>query len=153
MSCAEPPAPNVSLTPAETTLAETVWAASVDLAEIARKLPGAGAAARVLDRLSEELAEAAAMVRALPGRPAGASGRDWQLLAALRTAHSEHEDVAEFTARGLARLAAELGSAEAVLANRPGSWEAGHVARLLRATVGDDDSGLPVYGPGSGGSV
>jgi hypothetical protein len=147
-----PRTPNVSLTPAETTLAETVWSAGVDLAEVARKLPG-GDAARVLDRLSEELAEAAAMVRALPGRPAGASGRDWQILAALRTAHSEHEDVAEFAARGLARLAAELGSAEAVLANRPGSWEAGHVARLLRATVGDDDSGLPVYGPGSGGSV
>jgi hypothetical protein len=142
---------NVSLTPAETTLAETVWSAGVDLAEVARNMPG-GDAARVLDRLSEELAEAAAMVRCLPGRPAEASGRDWQLLSASRTAHAEHEDVAEFIARALGRLAAELGSAGAVLENRPDSREATHVRALLAGTVGTDNSGLPLYG-GAGGSV
>jgi hypothetical protein len=45
-----------------------------DLAKVAEALPEAGSpppnAARVLTQLSGELAEAAAMVRALPGRPA-----------------------------------------------------------------------------------
>jgi hypothetical protein len=122
----------------EATLRETVWSVSVDAAELARHLPGDDASARVLDKLSEELAEAAQAHRALPGRPAAMSGHDYQLLTALRTAHAAAEDVAEFIAHGCARLAAELGSTCAVLSNRDGSWEASHVAELLRGTVGDD---------------
>lgn len=124
----------------EATLRETARAAAADAADLARDLPGdAAASARVADRLSEELAETGAMLRALPGRPVRASGRDWQILGALRTAHAEREDVAEFVARALARLAWELGGTGLVLANRPGSWEAAHVADLLSGTVGDGE--------------
>jgi hypothetical protein len=138
----------------ETTVKETASATATDLAELAAVLPGdATASARVADKLSEELAELGLMLRALPARPAAMSGHDYQLLAALRTAHAAGEDVAETVARALARLAAELGGMWQVLANRPGSWEASHVAELLRGTVGPDDENLPAYGPGAGGSL
>jgi len=56
----------------------TVQQAIADLVEVSQWLPGqtpgeATRAAATLDRLSQELAEAAAMTRALPGRPARAS--------------------------------------------------------------------------------
>src|SRR5260370_12493315 len=89
----------------EATLRESANAAAPDLAELARHLPGDDANARVLDKIGEEVAEAAQMLRSLPGRPVAASGHDWQLLGALRSAHAAGEDVAEFVARGCARLA------------------------------------------------
>jgi hypothetical protein len=135
------------------TLRETVWSVSVDAGEIARRLPGDDSNARVLDKLSEELAEAAQAHRALPGRPAPMSGHDYVLLMALRTAHAAGEDVGETIARALARLAAELGGMWQVLANRPRSWEARLVADLLQGTVGPGDENLPPYGPGAGGSL
>jgi hypothetical protein len=97
---APPPGPEV-------TVRETAHAVLADLAEL--DLPGGTDSQRrgsavVLDRLAEELAEAAAMLRALPGRPAAMSGHDYQLLAALRTAHTAGEDVGETIARALARL-------------------------------------------------
>jgi GntR family transcriptional regulator len=60
-------------------LRETVQQAITDLAEVAQWLPGvtpdeAGHAAAILERLSEETAEAAAMIRALPARPPAATG-------------------------------------------------------------------------------
>jgi ABC-type transporter Mla subunit MlaD len=141
-----PETPAATPSPAETTLRETASAAAADLAELADRLPGdIRRSAGVADRISEEVAEVAAMIRSLPGRPAEMSGHDCQMLAALRTAHAAHEDVAEFVARGLARLAAELGSTEAVLSNRSGSWEAGHVRGLLHDTVGEDSEALPMY--------
>jgi hypothetical protein len=140
----------------ETTLTETARSSLADLAAL--DLPGASQSqqagnAVILDRLAEELAEAAAMLRALPGRPREMSGHDYALLAALRTAHAAGEDVGETIARTLARLAGELGGARQVLANRPGSWEASSVRELLRGTVGPDDENLPAYGPGAGGSL
>lgn len=132
----------------ETTVKETAGATATDLAELAAILPGdTAASARVADKLSEELAELAQMLRALPGRPAAMSGHDFQLLAALRTAHARSEDIGETIARALARLAAELGSSFAVLANRPGSWEASSVRELLRGTVGPGDEHLPGVTP------
>src|SRR5258708_34268361 len=122
---------------------QSVSAAAAAL--ITRPEPGQ-AEARVADRLAEELAEAAAMLRALPGRPAAMSGHDYALLAALRTAHTAGEDVAGTVARALARLAAELGGTAAVIRNRPGSWEAALIAELLRGNVGPDDENLPTYG-------
>src|SRR5258708_7283576 len=74
------------------------------------------------------------------------------MLAALAAAHAGGQDVGEFTARGLARLAALLGSSAEVTSNRPGSWEAEAIARLLASTVGPDDQELPMYG-GGGGSL
>jgi glyoxylase-like metal-dependent hydrolase (beta-lactamase superfamily II) len=88
----------------------------------------------------------------LPGRARTMAGHDYALLAALRTAHAAHEDVGETIARACARLAAELGGTEQVLANRPGSWEASAVRELLRGTVGPDDEELPASG-GAGGSL
>ena len=77
------------------------------------------------------------------------SGHDYQILAALRTAHAVGEDVGETIARALARLAAELGGTAAVIRNRPGSWEAVLVADLLCGTVGADDENLDMYGASS----
>src|SRR5258707_15316523 len=77
---------------------------------------------------------------------------DDMMLAALAAAHAGGQDVGEFTAPGLARLAAVLGSSEAVTANRPGSWEASAIASLLASTVGPEDQELPMYG-GGGGSL
>jgi hypothetical protein len=113
----------------EATLRETVWSVSVDAAELARRLPDDDASARVLDKLSEELAEAAQAHRALPGRPVPMPGHDYQLLGALRSARAAGEDVGEAIARALARLAAETG---------------GTVAELLRtAQAAGDDENLP----------
>ncbi len=64
---------------------------------------------------------------------------------AVLAAHQAGLDIAEWVAGVLARAAATLGSTEALLANRPGSWEAGHVRRLLAGTVGEDDEYLPAY--------
>ncbi len=131
--------------PPEVTLIETVRAALADLADLAGQLPGDPDHARVLDRLAEELAEAAAMLRALPGRAAPMTGHSHAALAAFRTAVASGEDIGEFIARTLARLAADLGGTVAVIANRPGSWEAALVADLLSGTVGPDDEGLEMY--------
>lgn len=121
-----------------------------DLRELAAVLPGdtehhrAGNAI-MADRLAEELADVAAALRALPGRPLTMPGHERLLLASLRRSHDLGEEVSSVLAVALARLAAELGSSAAVLANRPGSWEAGHVARLLAGTVGEDDEQLPAF--------
>jgi len=42
-----------------------------------------------------------------------------------------------------AQVAGNLGSSYAVIASRPGSWEASHIEGLLSGTVGDDDRYLP----------
>lgn len=146
LTCPDPPG-----LPPRVILVMTLQSAVDDLTDL---LTHREPSARMLDRLSEEVAEAASMARALPGRPPSMSGHDTQLLAALRSAHAAGEDVAEAIARGLARLAAELGGSTKVLANRPGSWEAAHVAELLRGTLGPDDEDLPMYGiGGAGGSL
>src|SRR5258708_1078410 len=89
-----------------TTVLETARAAAVDLAELANAVPGdRHRTAQVADKISEEVAELAAMIRALPGRPAGMSGSDCQILAGLTAARSNGEDIAETIARALARLA------------------------------------------------
>ena len=47
-------------------------------------------------------------------------------------------DWAEFVSLALAGAAANIGGIEAILAGRPGSWEADHVRNLLTSTVGYD---------------
>jgi hypothetical protein len=142
------PATSAPLPDPEVTARETAHAVLADLAEL--DLPGGNdsqgrGSAVVLDRLAEELTETAAMVGALPGRPAEIIGSDRQLLAALCTAHTAGEDVGETIAHALARLAAQLGGSDAVLASRPGSWEAAAVRRLLTGTVGEGDEHLGAY--------
>jgi hypothetical protein len=51
-------------------------------------------------------------------------------------------DVAEFAALALAGAAANVGGINALLAGRPGSWEADAACRLLEGTVGADESAL-----------
>lgn len=124
----------MDISPPEVTLIETALAAVADLADA---LPGDTARnAAVADRIAEEAAEVGLRLRCLPGAPVPMSGRDAAALAALRSSHVEHEDVGEFVARTLARLAAELGSSHAVIANRSGRWEAAAVRDLLRGAVG-----------------
>ena len=54
----------------------------------------------------------------------------------------EPADWAEFVTQALAGAAANIGGIEAVLAGRPGSWEADSVRQLLRATVGHEEEYL-----------
>lgn len=58
--------------------------------------------------------------------------------ATLEAARTE-QDFGGWLAGILARIAAELGSTEALTAGRPGSWEADLVQRLVKSTVGYDD--------------
>lgn len=54
-------------------------------------------------------------------------------------------DWAEFVTLALAGAAANIGGIEAVLAGRPGSWEAEGVRRLLTSTVGHDEQQLMAH--------
>src|SRR5260221_10856201 len=96
----------------------TIQSVITDAADLITRPEPGEAEARMADRLAEELAEAAAMLRAMPARPAAMSGHDYALLAALRTAHAAGEDVGETISRALARLAAELGGTAAVIRNK-----------------------------------
>jgi hypothetical protein len=145
-----PTTSTTSPAPPEATLTESASAALADLTELAPRLPGdASLNASILDRLAEELAEAGAMLRALPGRPAAMTGHAYAALAAFRSSIDAGEDIGEFIATTLARLAAEVGGTAAVIANRLGSGEAGIVADLLSGTAGPYDEGLPAFGAGS----
>lgn len=55
---------------------------------------------------------------------------------------TEH-DLPGVIARVLGQVAGNLGSSYAVIASRPGSWEASSIEQLLTGTVGDDDKYLP----------
>lgn len=147
-SAAHTPLPSGPPAHAEVTLVETIRSVLGDLTEL--ELPGdtdtqRQGSAVILDRLAEELAEAAAMLRALPGRPTAMTGHCHAALAAFRTAVASGDDIGEFTALTLARLAADLSGTVAVTANRPGSWEAALVAELLSGTIGPDDENLGAY--------
>lgn len=65
------------------------------------------------------------------------AGRRW-----VESGQTEAADWAEFVTQALAGAAANVGSIEAVLAGRPGSWEAAGVRSLLVSTVGEDESYL-----------
>ena len=62
--------------------------------------------------------------------------------AILQAARSEHS-FAEWLARVLAEVAGQLGSSDALVEGRPGSWEASLVDQLVKGTVGYDDKYLP----------
>ncbi len=119
---------------------ETVSAALTDLIELVQSLPvpadQAERTAKILDRLGEELAGAAAMVRALPGQPREAPGYTFAALAAVITAAEAEHDFGGWLADLLCRAAAFLGSAEHLVMGRSGSWEAQHVTALVRQTAG-----------------
>jgi hypothetical protein len=62
--------------------------------------------------------------------------------AVLSAARGQH-DFADWLAQVLAQVAGQLGSAEALTAGRPGSWEAALVDQLVCGTVGYDGEALP----------
>jgi hypothetical protein len=61
-----------------------------------------------------------------------------------QAARTEH-DFGGWLADVLAGAAAQLGSADALVAGRPGSWEAALVLQLVHGTVGWDDESLSGY--------
>jgi hypothetical protein len=67
--------------------------------------------------------------------------------AITRAVRSEH-DFAGWLAQVLAAVAGQLGSSDALIAGRPGSWEASLVDQLVKGTVGHGDEYLP--GPARG---
>lgn len=62
------------------------------------------------------------------------------LTAAVRLNHPDHgaADVADFLASALGAVAANVGSAERIMAGRPGSWESDALGQLVYGTVGYD---------------
>ncbi len=62
--------------------------------------------------------------------------------ALLRAARIEH-DFAGWLAQVLATVAGQLGSSDALIEGRPGSWEASLVGQLVKGTVGYGDEYLP----------
>jgi hypothetical protein len=97
--------------PAVVTIAESVRSVQTDLADSTKYLPGdTGRNARILDRLSEELAECAGMLRALPARPQWQRGYALAVEGALRTAVAAGEDPRKIAERALARLDGEEAS-------------------------------------------
>ncbi len=119
---------------------ETVSAALTDLIELAQSLPvpadQSEQTAKILDRLGEELAEAAAMVRALPGQPREAAGYTFAAASAVATAAASEHDFGGWLAVILCQAAARLGSSAALVMGRSGSWEAKAVLTLVKGTAG-----------------
>jgi hypothetical protein len=64
---------------------------------------------------------------------------------AILEAAADQQDFGGWMAGILCEVAAELGSTDALVAGRPGSWEADHVRGLVKGTVGWDDEYLPDY--------
>lgn len=62
--------------------------------------------------------------------------------AITQAARAEH-DFAGWLAQVLAAAAGQLGSSDALIEGRPGSWEASFVDQLVKGTVGYDDEYLP----------
>lgn len=71
-----------------------------------------------------------------------AANTDRAVEALLRAARTE-QDFAGWLAHVLARVAGQLGSSDALIEGRPGSWEASHIDGLVKGTVGHDDEYLP----------
>ncbi|HEY4852235.1 MAG TPA: hypothetical protein VII22_15710 [Streptosporangiaceae bacterium] len=139
-------------TPADDLL-EQVRQAVTDLAEVCQRLPvdpaEAERVAKIMDRLGEECAEAAAMLRALPNRPAERPGYSFAALAAIITAAEAEHDLSGWLADLLCRAAAYLGSADHLVMGRSGSWEAQHVTALVRQTAGPLPGDLDRYKDGA----
>jgi hypothetical protein len=79
-------------------------------------------------------------------RPPLPSDEDEQhMIATIIQAATCGLDFPGWLARILARSAARLGSTHALLASRPGSWEAADLRQLLTGTVGEGDEYLNTY--------
>ncbi len=94
------------------------------MAEAVRVLTAAARLTRPVQQLDESASEAA-------GHPV------W-----VDSGRREPADWAEFVTLALAGAAANVGGIEAILAGRPGSWEADYVRQMLGSTVGHDEHDL-----------
>jgi hypothetical protein len=72
-------------------------------------------------------------------------------LQALVEAVEAERDFPGWLAGVLARAAAAMGSSFALIAGRPGTWEASLVNQLVCGTVGWDDADLDLYSASSAG--
>jgi len=75
-----------------------------------------------------------------------------QAVAAITRAARDEHDFPGWLAGVLATAAARLGSSDALIAGRPGSWEASLVDQLVKGTVGWNDEYLADYKPRCGGA-
>jgi hypothetical protein len=77
----------------------------------------------------------------------GAAGGDYtkKAHAAILAAVRDEHDFGGWLAGVLATVSADLGSTDALIAGRPGSWEADLIRQLVRGTVGWDDDYLVDY--------
>jgi len=143
--------PSTAGLPANVAVIATIQSIITDLADVANARPEPGeaearSAVRLAEETAEETAEVAAMIRALPGRPPEVAGHTHAAVEAIVTAVSEEQDFGGWLGSVLCRAAARLGSSEALIAGRPGSWEASLVYQLVAGTVGPDDEFLSRYG-------
>ncbi|MGZ4215277.1 MAG: hypothetical protein ACXVHB_06825 [Solirubrobacteraceae bacterium] len=76
---------------------------------------------------------------------AGDSGHTRDARAAISAAVRHEHDFGGWLAAVLASVAADLGSTDALIASRAGSWEAAHVRALVNGTVGWDEEYLAKY--------
>lgn len=89
---------------------------------------------QVLTDAISVLTEAARLKPASPHRPAHDSHGN--------ATEPDRIDWAEFVTHALAGAAANIGGVDAVLAGRPGSWEADGIRDLITSTVGHDEQDL-----------
>lgn len=108
-------------------------------AEWSRARPPSRPREDVLADAIRVLTEAARLTRPLTGS-AGAAEAPGQPVSV--TSGCESADWGEFVTHALAGAAANIGGIEAILAGRPGSWEADGVRNLLTSTVGHDEEYL-----------
>jgi hypothetical protein len=108
-------------------------------AETSRAQPPPRPREDVLADAIRVLTEAARLTRPLPGSAAAAPATGQPVSV---TSGREPADWGEFVSRALAGAAANIGGIEAILAGRPGSWEADGVRNLLTSTVGHDEEHL-----------
>jgi hypothetical protein len=108
-------------------------------AETSRARPPSRPREDVLADAIRVLTEAARLTRPLPSS-AGAAPATGQPVSV--TSGREPADWAEFVTHALAGAAANIGGIEAILAGRPGSWEADGIRNLLTSTAGHDEEHL-----------
>ena len=74
-----------------------------------------------------------------------AARRERTIGAGTPNEHTEPVDFGEIACHVITAVAANVGGVEALLAGRPGSWEADYVRQIVQSTAGDDDTELMRY--------
>ena len=100
-----------------------------------------GDSAQLLTEAIEVLTRAARLTRPVLTRDEAASAAGGEPVW-VDSGKREPADWADFVAAALAGATANAGGIEAVLAGRPGSWEADHIRHLLTGTVGHEEEYL-----------